>query len=649
MPQYELNIRDYLRIFRKRKFSILATFLIVAVASHFFFTQKKVIKYESSSTIKIEEHKTIAGLLTEWVVYNPGNVMESEAKAIKGYPVMKKVALLRGMVKEDATEDQMNRVVSQLQGAVQTEQVGNTNMIRITVTWDDARRAMLLANTIAEVFIEENLLAKSKQARNARQFIQEQLASIEERLLAVEEQIKEFGERSAQVKLAEPIKQQLFELEARRMELLQKYTEKHPQVIQIEQQIAAIETRLDSPEVAGEDLAYSRLNREREVNQKLYAMLKEKLEEARINEAQKVSDISVVNPAVMPEIPLAAGSEHLNVIIGAFMGLILGIALAFTLETLDTSIGTIEDVERVVKLPVLGVIPSFERIAQKKQGVLTRFQRRFFPRHPDEQITKKIRLVAHFEPRSVITEAYRNIHTNLQLDASRKTLLVTSSSPQEGKSTVACNLAVVMSQVGLKTLIVSTDLRRPAIDKTFGIPREPGLNELLRGTVPLKEAVKNITDLMLGEMKFEEIRKTAGLDNLYIIPPGKLPSNPVELLESKGLPALLTALKAEFDVILFDTPPVLPVTDASLLAPHMDSVVIVYEIGRTSRDALLRTKVQMEAVGGKIAGIVLNHTRSEVEVMTNYPYYYRYKYTEYGIPEEVNPEPSVKAAGKNTG
>lgn len=649
MPQYELNIRDYLRILRKRKFAIIATFLIVSVASHFFFSQKKTILYEASTTIKIEEHKTIAGLLTEWVVYNPGNVMESEAKAIKGYPVMQKVALLRQMIGEDTSREETSRTVNRLQGAVETEQVGNTNLIRIVVIWDTAREAMELANTIAEVYIEENLLEKSKQARSARQFIQEQLGAIEERLFTVEEQLKTFGEKSSYITLAEPIKQQLFELESQRMQLLQKYTDKHPQIMQIEEQIRTIEARLETENVSQDDLTYTRLNREREVNQKLYAMLKEKLEEARINEAQKVSDISVVNPAGMPEAPLTAGAEQINAIIGSFMGLILGLALAFILETLDTSIGTIEDVERVVKLPVLGVIPSFERISQKKKSVLNKIQDRFFLRHSKDFTTKKVRLVAHFEPRSVITEAYRNIHTNLKIDASRKAVLVTSSSPQEGKSTVVCNLGIVMAQVGLKTLIVSTDLRRPSLARTFGISREPGLNELIRGMVPLKDALRNITDLMLGELSFDAIRQTAGLDNLWILPSGNLPSNPVELLESKGLLELLTHLKSEFDVILFDSPPVLPVTDASLLAPFMDSVVLVYEIGRTSRDALVRTKLQMESAGAHIAGIVLNHTRSEVEVMTNYPYYYRYKYSEYGIPETRSAVAQERVSVKRSG
>jgi len=196
------------------------------------------------------------------------------------------------------------------------------------------------------------------------------------------------------------------------------------------------------------------------------------------------------------------------------------------------------------------------------------------------------------------------------------------------------NLGLVMAQTGAKTLLVSSDLRRPALAKTFGIRREPGLNEVLAGTATLQQALNNVADFMLGEMQFEEIiGKPTGIDNIWILPSGALPFNPTEILESKEFIALIEELRQRFDFILFDSPPVLPVTDASLLAPKLDCTVIIYEIGRTSRDALLRAKIQLESVQGKIAGIVLNHTQPQVEAMSTYPYYYHYKYRYYGSDE----------------
>jgi polysaccharide biosynthesis transport protein len=629
VAQYELNLRDYLRIFRKHKFVIIITFLGVMVLSMFFVPKESII-YKATATIKIEERKTIAGLLTEELVFNPADVMESETKLIKGFPVMKQVALRMGLITTASSLEDVNEVVAGLQDEIETERMGSTNMITIAATSHDPRRSMELANAVAQVYIEENQQEKAKQSSTTRRFIEEQLVSLEQRLKKSEEDLRQFGEVNKNIKLAQPIEQKMVELQFQLAELLQKYTDKHPRVIQLKSQIQAMESQISG--FSGRELEYARLEREVEVNKKLYSMLKEKLEESRITEAQKVSDVSVVNPAVFPGAS-GMGNAKLRLLVSALLGLVLGLALAFTLETLDTSIATIEDVENVIKLPVLGIIPSFDMEAEPK-SFLDSLKARLMPKDKTEDEQAYGRLISHYKPHSPVTEAYRNFYTNLKLNAGRKTVLITSSSPQEGKSSIACNLGIVTSQVGLKTVLVSTDLRRPVLAKTFGVNKEPGLNELLTGTAQLDAVLKNITDIILGEMKFEDVRKTPGIENIWIIPSGALPVNPVELLESKAMEQLIETLRSQFEVIIFDAPPVLPVTDASMLAPKMDCTVIAYEIGRTSREALLRTKIQLEAVGAKIAGVVLNHTRAHTETFATYPYY-RNKYRYYGQPDKL--------------
>jgi Mrp family chromosome partitioning ATPase len=435
--------------------------------------------------------------------------------------------------------------------------------------------------------------------------------------------LKNFDDGSSQVRLAGPIEEKLVELQFKLAELMQKYTEKHPQVIQLREQIKGLETQVHG--YSDKQLEYTGLSREVEVNRKLYSMLKEKLEEARITEQQKVSDVSVVDPAVLPGTPIAADSR-MKVVMGALMGLILGVAFAFILETFDTSIGTIEDVENVIKLPVLGIVPPIEDELTGGRNIVRRIQDRFVPRVKSEDEERMVHLFAHYRPQSPTTEAFRNIHTNLKLGLERKTILVTSSGPREGKSSVVCNLGLVMAQIGLKTLLVSTDMRRPLIEKMFGLNREPGLNEVIMGTVPLDAGLRNITDIMLGNIGLEDIRKTPGIENIWILPAGHLPQNPVEIIDSKSLVELIAKFKSRFDVIIFDAPPVLPVTDASLLAPKVDGVIMVYEIGRTSREGLMRAKVQLEAVNAKIFGVVLNHTQAQTEQISAYPYYKKYKY-----------------------
>ncbi len=637
MAQYELNLRDYLRIFHKRRLTIVFTFITVTVLSAIYLSKHEET-YKASATIKIEERKTIAGLLTEWIVYNPADVMESESKFITSFPVMTNVAVVMGKVPRDwfiqpnnidsntvkpEHLEELTNIVSGIQGQVETERVASTNMIKINTTSSFAKEAMDLANIVSQVYVASNLKEKNRQATQEREFIAEQLKTIEDKLILAEEKSKQYGPGTDQIKLSEPIEQKLVELQFKLAELLQKYTEKHPQVIQLKEQIKSMEAQVSG--LSTQQLEYSRLIREVEVNKKLYSTLKEKLEEARISEAQKVSAVSIVNPASLPGAPVT-GDNSLKIVLGAFLGLILGVALAFIFETLDTSIGTIEDVENVIKLPVLGVVPPIESEFKNRKSIIGRIKDRFQPSEKTDAEERFVHLFSHYQPQSPITEAYRNIHTNLKLSPARKTILITSSGPREGKSSVACNLAIVMAQIGLKTILVSADLRRPILAKVFGIKREPGLNELIMGTVSLDSVLNNITDILLGEIGLEDIRKTPGIENIWILPSGHLPQNPVEILESKVLLDIIEKLKSRFDVVIFDSPPVLPVTDSSLLAPKVDCVVLVYEIGRTSREGLMRAKVQLEAVGAKIAGVVLNHTQAQSEGITPYPYYHKYKY-----------------------
>ncbi|RJO65759.1 MAG: polysaccharide biosynthesis tyrosine autokinase [Candidatus Omnitrophota bacterium] len=640
MPQYELNLRDYWRIVRKRKLVILLLFAALTFAA-LYRASKQVVLYQASCTVKIEERKTIAGLLTEWIVFNPGNIMESETKTIAGFPVMKKVAEYLKAIDENTPVDDMNYVVTRLQSKIEAERVGDTNMIRITATYNEDAGAVRLSNAVAKMYIEENLAEKAKQFRTVRQFIEEQLTTLETRLKDSEEKLRNLGAEGKNFQLAGPIQQKLIDLEFQLAELLQKYTEKHPQVLQLQEQIRQLEFQVKGG--SSQELEYARLSREVEVNRKLYSMLKEKLEEARITEAQKVSDVSIVNPAVAA-VPISA-NKNVIIFTGAMMGLILGTALAFLIETFDTSIGTIEDVENLVKLPVLGIVPSVEQAKPKDSAGLIGIIRHAFSRTSETKADDRfVRLHPHYKPSSPNAEAFRNIYTNLKLGPSRKTILITSSGPREGKSSVVCGLGIVMAQSGLKTLIVSTDLRRPTLDKTFGVKREPGVHEYVVGSATLERALRNVTDIMLGDMGLEDVRKTPGFENIWLLTTGKLSSNPSEILASKEMTSLIEKLRAQFDIVIFDAPPVLPVADAGMLASKMDCVVLVYEIGRTSREALIRSKIQLESAGGRMAGIILNHIRPEVEAVSSYPYYYRYKYRYYTAkePKEEKEKPQRK-------
>jgi tyrosine-protein kinase Etk/Wzc len=623
LPQYELNVRDYLRIFRKRRLVIILTFILVSIFSLIQVSMQKPV-YVASSTVKIEERKTVAGLLTEWIVFSPADVMESQARIIKGFPVMKKVALRMGMIKEKSSLTEVYSAVNQLQGMINVEIVARTNIIKISATSGDPNMAVRLANVAADAFVEENLLEKTKQARATRQFIEDQLAALKKRFADTEERLKKMDKNVKGIMLAGPIQEKLIGLQFELANLLDKYTEKHPRVLEIKEQIRNLESKLES--FSGPDLEYNRLLRDVEVNKKLYGMLMEKLEEARVTEAQKISDVSLVDPAVLPSSPVTP-QKKVSLLVGGILGFVLGCVFAFVLETMDTSIGNIEDVEDVIKLPVLGVVPPVVDEIEKKRGVLEKIKNRFFPETKSEQEEIYARLIVHHKPKSNIAESYRNIRTNLKLGPERKTVLITSSGPREGKSTVTVNLGLTIAQSGAKTLLVSSDLRRPSLEKTLGLKRKLGLNEYILGMISLDEALRNISDIMLGEMKLDDIIKTPGMENIWILPAGHLAYNPTEILESKKMVSLMQELRRRFDVIIYDSPPILPITDANILAPKVDCTVLVYEIGKISRSALMRAKIQLESVGAKIIGVILNHINPQAEATMPYPYYYyRYKY-----------------------
>jgi len=572
----------------------------------------------------MEERKTVAGILTEWVVYNPGDTMETQTKIIKGFPVIKRAALKMGLINKDTPPEKIYEIVGRIQSKIDTKQVGNTNIIKITAVSSDATRAMRLANTVASSYIEENLLEKNKQARTSRKFIEEQLASLEKRMHEVEDKIKNMSKDIKNINIAPDVQSKLTQLTFELASLRQKYTPKHPKVIQLKEQIKQLEGQLKG--FSGKELDYARLKRESDVNKKIYAMLRQKLEEVRIAEAEKVPDVSIVDPALLPTTPVNAQSK-ITVFAGSILGFVVGMVLAFVAESLDTSMGTIEDVESTLGISVLGVVPSVISDEDESDSFIKKIKKRFmFRNKKSEEETHYIRLISHYKPTSPVAESFRSIKTNIMVSKLRKTIVVTSAGPQEGKTTIIVNLGIVFAQEGFRTLLISSDLRRPAIAESFGINKKPGLSDIIRGTVRLEDALQGTADIMLGSVNLDNVVRHPGLDHIKIIPAGYSSLNPADILQSKEFEALIKRVRGEFDIVLMDTPPVLPVADVSILAPKVDGIILCYEIGRTSRTALVRAKVQLESVGAKVLGVVLNHTKPQSEALEAYPYYYKYKY-----------------------
>ena len=214
-------------------------------------------------------------------------------------------------------------------------------------------------------------------------------------------------------------------------------------------------------------------------------------------------------------------------------------------------------------------------------------------------------LITMVDPKSPISEQYRTIRTNIQystVDKNVKTLMVTSSGPGEGKSTTVANLAVTFAQQGKKVLLVDADMRKPTVHYTFNQTNTFGMTSVLTKQVSLEEAISETS-----------------VENLYVLTSGPIPPNPSELLSSKSMEQIFQTSENLFDIVLFDTPPLLAVTDAQILANRCDGTVLVVYSGKTEKDQLLKAKELLDSAQSKLLGVVVNNKKIQD---TNYYYYY---------------------------
>jgi polysaccharide biosynthesis transport protein len=344
---------------------------------------------------------------------------------------------------------------------------------------------------------------------------------------------------------------------------------------------------------------YNLLKRDYETNRKLYEDLLEKLKQASVSAGLKSSNIRIVDAARVPTSPSSPNIPR-NIELSLLLGTLGGIALAFVLEALDTTVRTPEQAEIVSGLPSLGIIPLS---LNEGKPFLSGRQ----PPFAMELITKK-------RPQSQIAESFRSLRTSILLSASFESrpqvLLVTSALPKEGKSSTSVNLAIVLAQKGSRVLLVDADMRRPTLHRVLGVSRDVGLSSVLAG------------DDSAAEEK--AIVPAPDFPSLFVLPAGPSPSNPVELLDSEFLRKLLKQWRNQYDYVIIDTPPTLSVTDAVVISPEVDAVVMVVRSGETTKDAIRRSRDTLYQVNARIIGIVMNAV--DLRSPDLYYYYYYYKH-----------------------
>ncbi len=377
-------------------------------------------------------------------------------------------------------------------------------------------------------------------------------------------------------------------------------------------------------------LELRRLERAVATNEDLFNLLEKKYQEVLIREAEKVEEVSVIRPALISHVRINPVRTRQTAIAGFILGLVLGLIIALVLEAMDTSVGTIEEVESFLEVPVVGFVPHLSHdeaveLFSGVEGLAT----------SGHALERQIRLITHFSPPSTIAEAYRSMRTNLLFSqgGEHRVIIVTSATIKEGKSTVSANLATVVAQQGARVLLIDADMRKPMQHKTFGLKREPGLSEYLLGQMPWRDVVRRISDVLLGDFGVDQALMTPGLDQLDIITCGHKSANPPDLLAAPAMTQLLDEARQEYDMVIIDMPPLLHTTDATVVAGKVDGVLLVYHIGAVVRGALKRVKTGIESVGGKVVGVVLNGVRSEMTA--DYARYKMDRYYAYAYGDKV--------------
>jgi len=377
---------------------------------------------------------------------------------------------------------------------------------------------------------------------------------------------------------------------------------------QQEDEIQAV-LKLQTDEVINLDrlrVEYQLLQEAHNTVNRTYQAIQQRIEEIEISTAAGTEEdnMFVIAPAKVP-VKIAFPKRMQSLLLACVLGPMLGVILAFFLQYLDTTVKTREEVENVIGLPVMGFVPALREEANGGSAAVAAGGRAEFD------------LLAIQRPRSAVAEAFRSLRTALSFSVGAqgiRSFLVTSPSPLEGKSLVSINLAFAFAQTGKRVLLVDSDMRKPRLHKTFSIPPTSGLSNLLAG--------EGVSSLQAAVHKTE-------VQNLYVLPSGPRPPNPSELLATERMRNLIQQMEEEFDYVIFDTPPVINVTDSSILMHHVGGGLLVLRSFTTQRGFAQRAAELLSGTQGRLLGAILNNADIPKGAYGYEGYYYYYSSYDY--------------------
>jgi len=687
----KLHFLDYWRIIRIRKTVILAVFLLVVITAT-LVTFILPESYSSFARIKVERDVSDISGFTDRQGYNTQYdpyFIQTEFEVIQSEKVLTNVIdmldlnTVWGRKYQNGEKLKTTEALALLRSRMNLQPVRNTSLIKIAVYSEDPREAAKIANAIAVAYRDHRLEQRRQWSLNGLKALKETYQEQEDKIRKVQSEMERMREtnvisdldpaglastpsldaetvrkilgtkiekeaklisqeemlrklkglsedelievipRTAQEQILTELISQRNLAEQRLVVLKKDLGDAHPDVIRTQSQVddlkqkinksvqgimTALETGVASTRAEVEQLKKTlddakRTDIEKAEKSRPYFDKKRELENLlRIRAAlemkifsersdvllPKSSMVEIVDQAV-PNFKPVRPNKPLNIILGIVIGLVVGVGLAFFIEYLDTSVKTIDDVERTLQAPVLGVIPQ------------------------------NVGLLVEEGAESPHAEAYRVLRTNLlfsRKDDKLNTLAIVSAGAGEGKSTTVLNLATVFAQSGQRVLAVDSDLRRPTLHKMLGVSNGVGL-----------------TNYLLKQNPLEEVIQTTTLPTLDFLASGKLPSSSLGILNSAQMKDLIGELKQRYDFVFFDSPPIMGVSDASILASEVDLTLQVIQYRRYPQPMNIRAKQLIEKVGGNLIGIVLNNINMSQD--ESYYYYSGYYHDYYSKNEEV--------------
>ncbi len=688
----KLHVLDYWRVIRVRFGIVLLAFLLVVLTAA-GATYMQARKYKAHLTMQLrmpaDYYKPLGRDATDAPPTSDPRFVTTQTEIIKSMKVLYQVVDEQDLVHKWASEGSpLPREVAyyKLASMLDLKQVRGTDLLELEVTSTNPAEALSLVNSVVNYYTEA---VKADQHEFADPGLRATLETID----AYKQKVKELGDKLADIRRSHPnirfnsvddkghqmdpyeneigvaqgqvndyttkiagLTSQLSQVEKLKGDelmralstlqitdptvqtILPKYQEavsgeaqllnsglgpRHPRIVslratrdvytkQLEEQIKSIQHSLSIQlEIAHSTLAsvtkqmdglrdqqrknrvdtmdYDRVNDDYIKDKMLLEQTESEYAKRTVNLKMPVQPVSIINRAELPTGP-SSPRVPLNMAVGTLIGLIVGIGLAFFIEYLDTSVKTMDDVETMLGVPVLAIVP------------------------------KNIKLL-HKQPTDVPdAEAYRILRTNIEFNrksADANTISMVSGGPGEGKSTTLCNLAFTCAQGGYSVLIVDADLRRPTQHKLFEINNNIGLTNYLTTNIALDEVIL-----------------PTQVENLSLMPSGILPADAVGILNSQRMSDMIAELKTRYDIIFFDSPPILGVSDGAVLASEVDQSIIIVQHRRFPRAMLLRVKQAIQNVGGTVLGVVLNNV--DLRHDPNYAYYTSY-YEYYAVraPKEV--------------